>query len=394
MEFQSFSTSPAPWNSGLESQGISNYAERAVLATLYCIIGVVGIVGNLFVMAAVLLSRKLQTATNVFIVSLSVTDLLVSIVQPFQAVGLLGERGWPLHPVICAIAGSSVVTAVSCSVLTLALIAINRYILITRSRKDYRRIYTAPKVAAMVILSWAYPIVTLVVPQAAGQGKLGYDINSRLCAWDFMHPAAYIYQILAGILAMISFILIVTSYFFIYRHVRQHVRNTMTTTNKAPSTPREKRETLEKAKVEGGETAKKEPGQKKVHKPTRLDITITKNLLYVICGFFLCVLPYTALLFATTFVKSPGLILHVSSYLALVLVFDSCLNPIIYALKHPTFRLVFGCMVHCDLDRIPEPSRFLRRFLSAAALTEHDNEARSKQSNTETSVSGVHTSSC
>ena len=383
MEPESFLTGTTTEGTGPDSMGITNHTERAILATLYCIIGVIGIVGNLFVMAAVLLSRKLQTATNVFIVSLSVTDLLVSIVQPFQAVGLLGENGWPLHPVICAIAGSSVVTAVSCSVLTLALIAVNRYILITRSRKDYRRIYTPGKMAVMVILSWLYPIVTLVVPQAAGEGKLGYDINSRLCAWDFMHPVAYIYQILAGILSMISFILIVLSYTLIYRHVRQHVRNTMTTANKASQAQQQKME-----------KPKREPGQKKIHKPTRLDITITKNLLYVICGFFLCVLPYTALLFATTFVTSPGLILHVSSYLALVLVFDSCLNPIIYALKHPNFKTVFGCMVRCEFDRIPEPSRFLRRCLAMKSLTEQDNEARLRQSNTETSLSGMHTSSC
>ncbi|XP_054768229.1 G-protein coupled receptor moody-like [Lytechinus pictus] len=393
MATDSYLTNPPAWDDGSHIHGINNYAERAFLAILYCIIGMVGIVGNLFVMAAVLLSRKLQTATNVFIISLSVTDLLVSIVQPFQAVGLLGPKGWPLHPVICAIAGSIVVTAVSCSVLTLALIAINRYILITRSRKDYRRIYTPSKMALMVILSWMYPIVTLVVPQAAGHGKLGFDINSRLCAWDFMHPIAYVYQILAGILSMMSFMLIVMSYTFIYRHVREHVRNTMATASKAKLSP-SKPSPNKSSETEKVPPAKKEPGQKKVHKPTRLDITITKNLLYVICGFFMCVLPYTVLLFATTFVKSPGLISHVSSYLALVLVFDSCLNPIIYALKHPNFKIVFGCMVRCEFSRIPEPSRFLRRFLSSSTLTDSDNEARSRQSNTETSVSGMHTSSC
>ena len=101
-------------------QSLLSTAEQQFLATVISTIFVTGTTGNVMVLLAVLFSRRLQTSSNVFLVNLSVTDLLVSVVQPLQAVAMLGDDGWALPDVICEMVAAFAITTVSCSVLTIS----------------------------------------------------------------------------------------------------------------------------------------------------------------------------------------------------------------------------------------------------------------------------------
>ncbi|KAJ8026151.1 hypothetical protein HOLleu_33911 [Holothuria leucospilota] len=74
---------------------------------------------------------------------------------------------------------------------------------------------------------------------------------------------------------------------------------------------------------------------------------ITQNLLFVVATFLVFFAPINA----TILLGTNDFTRHLTvSFLLL----NSCVNPIIYAVKHPHFRQVFKCILLCKLERIPQ----------------------------------------
>ena len=72
------------------------YGERVFGAIIVIIVSVVGIFGNSMIILSVIISKKLRTSTNAFVVNLGVADLLTCLFLPWFAVALLGQNGWAL----------------------------------------------------------------------------------------------------------------------------------------------------------------------------------------------------------------------------------------------------------------------------------------------------------
>lgn len=84
------------------------------------------IAGNVFVIAAILLERNLQSVSNHLILSLAVADLLVAcLVMPLGAVYEV-SREWSLGPELCDMWTSSDVLCCTASILHLVAIALDR----------------------------------------------------------------------------------------------------------------------------------------------------------------------------------------------------------------------------------------------------------------------------
>ena len=73
-----------------------SYGERIFIAICWLLITIIGTTGNSMVIIAVICSRKLQTATNVFVVSLATADLLTNLFVFWSVVALLSPDGWIL----------------------------------------------------------------------------------------------------------------------------------------------------------------------------------------------------------------------------------------------------------------------------------------------------------
>ena len=144
-------------------------------------------------------------------------------------------------------------------------------------------------------------------------------------------------------MSAISSCICVISYGLIHRYVTKHML-TPEPSNDTISLPTTQRRKLQRRRDE---------------------LTITKNLMCVMCGYFLCVSLYISLFMVLPFLGGQALKtgLHVSSYGAVLAVMDSCLNPLIYAFRHPHMRTVFVCMLQSRFQDIPEPSRYLTPFL-------------------------------
>lgn len=84
------------------------------------------IIGNVFVILAVILEKHLQNAGNYLICSLGVADLLVScLVMPLAAIYEI-NRGWILGDELCVFWTILDVLLCTCSILHLVVIALDR----------------------------------------------------------------------------------------------------------------------------------------------------------------------------------------------------------------------------------------------------------------------------
>uniref|UniRef100_A0A8C9BLQ4 5-hydroxytryptamine receptor 2B n=1 Tax=Phocoena sinus TaxID=42100 RepID=A0A8C9BLQ4_PHOSS len=113
----------------VEEQG--NKLHWAALLILMVIIPTIG--GNILVILAVALEKKLQHATNYFLMSLAVADLLVGLfVMPIALLTIMFEAMWPLPLVLCPAWLFLDVLFSTASIMHLCAISVDRYIAIKK----------------------------------------------------------------------------------------------------------------------------------------------------------------------------------------------------------------------------------------------------------------------
>ncbi|KAA0192340.1 5-hydroxytryptamine receptor 1 [Fasciolopsis buskii] len=127
------------------------------------LITVITIGGNLLVVLAVSLVKKLRTPSNFLIVSLAVSDVLVGVtVMPFaefaQLVGL-----WPLGETLCDMYIVFDVLLCTASILNLCAISIDRYLAITRPLQ-YAAKRTPKRMMLMIAVVWVVSALISIPP--------------------------------------------------------------------------------------------------------------------------------------------------------------------------------------------------------------------------------------
>ncbi|CAG5043369.1 unnamed protein product [Parnassius apollo] len=120
--------------------------------------------GNVLVIMSVARERSLQTATNYFIVSLAVADLLVAVVvMPFGVYYLLNGE-WCLPAFVCDCYIAMDVTCSTSSIFNLVAISVDRYIAVTQpityaKHKSNARVWLMIGVAWLVSCAIGSPVV-------------------------------------------------------------------------------------------------------------------------------------------------------------------------------------------------------------------------------------------
>ncbi|XP_072044898.1 adrenocorticotropic hormone receptor-like [Amphiura filiformis] len=283
-------TKPAFLNNSftMNSETHNSYGERIFTGLAYLIISIFGTTGNSLVIIAILLSRKLQTPTNIFVASLATADLLTCLFLIWNVIALLGRDGWPLPHAewLCAVAGFAIFTCTGVSVYTLATIALNRFVFITKSLQTYQKIFSPIKIRLMIVF---------------------------------------------------------TCYTFVFTHIKRHFKK------------KRENELNNIALAEGSSID--QSTQRRADGISQMELNITKNLFLVVVAFFVCFSPYCVLQFI------PGTY-YLSLYGAILVVANSAMNPVIYARRHPHFKIVLTALIKCQYDKIPEPTDFLKRFLA------------------------------
>ncbi|NXN22189.1 NPFF2 protein, partial [Nycticryphes semicollaris] len=160
----------------------------AIFIASYLLIFLLCMVGNGVVCFIVLRSKHMRTVTNLFILNLAVSDLLVGIFC--MPTTLLDNiiAGWPFGSLVCKMSGMIQGISVSASVFTLVAIAVDRFRCIVYPFKQKLTISTAVVIIAVIwILAVAIMCPSAVMLQVREEKHfrviLGYGNETRPVYW-------------------------------------------------------------------------------------------------------------------------------------------------------------------------------------------------------------------
>ena len=138
--FNVLATNTPPMNTTahlIEEYGSEEHSKLtiAIIGTLYALISLVGISGNCLVVYVVLVKKSMQSVTNLFIMNLALSDVLVCLLAvPFTPISFFQDN-WTLGKFLCHLIPFSLGVSVYVSTLTSLAIAIDRYFVIVHPFK-------------------------------------------------------------------------------------------------------------------------------------------------------------------------------------------------------------------------------------------------------------------
>ncbi|NWY64675.1 NPFF2 protein, partial [Erithacus rubecula] len=134
----------------------------AVFITSYLLIFLLCMVGNGGVCFIILWSKHMRTVTNLFILNLAVSDLLVGLFcMPTTLLDSI-IAGWPFGSLVCKMSGMVQGISVSASVFTLVAIAMDRFRCIVH---PFKQKLTVPMAVAIIVAIWLLA-VAIMCPSA------------------------------------------------------------------------------------------------------------------------------------------------------------------------------------------------------------------------------------
>ncbi|XP_015229372.1 PREDICTED: beta-2 adrenergic receptor-like [Cyprinodon variegatus] len=137
--------------------------ELVFLGVAMAILVVAIVLGNVMVITAILRFQRLQTITNLFIASLAVADLIMGvIVVPFSSSNIL-LQSWKFGNFMCDFWTATDVLCVTASIETLCVIALDRYLAITRPLR-YTTLLTRARAFMVVFVVWAVASLISFLP--------------------------------------------------------------------------------------------------------------------------------------------------------------------------------------------------------------------------------------
>ncbi|XP_057260151.1 histamine H1 receptor [Pezoporus wallicus] len=203
----------------------STISQPAVLGVFLGSISLITVVMNILVLCAVKTEKKLQTVGNLYIVSLSIADLIVgSAVMPLNIVYLLNSQ-WILGLPACLFWLSMDYVASTASIFNLFILCIDRYRSVQQPLKYLR--YRTKRRASVMILGvwllsflWVIPILGWHVFANDGKRKV---IETK-CETEFSEVTWF--KVLTAILNFyIPSIMMLWFYYKIFRAVRKHCQH-------------------------------------------------------------------------------------------------------------------------------------------------------------------------
>uniref|UniRef100_A0A8D0E6S9 5-hydroxytryptamine receptor 2A n=1 Tax=Salvator merianae TaxID=96440 RepID=A0A8D0E6S9_SALMN len=149
----------------LSNTPVFHLHEKNWPALLTIIVIIVTIAGNILVIMAVSLEKKLQNATNYFLMSLAIADMLLGFfVMPISMLTILYEYAWPLPRNLCAIWIYLDVLFSTASIMHLCAISLDRYIAI-QNPIHHSRFNSRTKAFAKIIAVWTISMgISMPVP--------------------------------------------------------------------------------------------------------------------------------------------------------------------------------------------------------------------------------------
>ena len=181
--------------------------------------------GNLLLGIAVIKNPNLRrTVPNMYIITLAVSDFLMSLLGiPFSLASLMTGK-WPFNNFICQLQGFWILLMCAVSLQTLAVTAVNRYFRVVRSRGLYQKIFNMKKTKITIAILWIMALFAPLPYVVAGH-EFFFHTGKVFCA----HNAESLYEGYGAYLVLvyvaIPLIIIITCYTRVFIAVRKHNLN-------------------------------------------------------------------------------------------------------------------------------------------------------------------------
>ncbi|KAH8259057.1 hypothetical protein KR038_006785, partial [Drosophila bunnanda] len=361
-------------------------------AVMTFLIMIVGICGNLLTVWALLKCPKVRNVAAAFIISLCIADLLFcALVLPFQ--GLRFVQGtWRHGPILCRLIPFIQYGNIGVSLLCIAMITINRYVMITH-HGCYARIYKSHWIAVMIAACWLFSY-GMQLPTLLGEwGRFGYDSRLQTCSImtdDHGHSSKTTLFITAFVIPCLVIIACYAKIFWVVHKSEQRLKQHATKQNSIPNNLRPvaplagsagsgtgtgsgtgagasggdngNRVSTDSSSSYSTDVPETAPSGKQQQTTSRIkdqrevrakrnEWRITKMVLAIFLSFVICYLPITIVKVADKDVEHPSL--HICSYILLYL--SACINPIIYVIMNKQYRKAYKTVVFCQPARLLLP---------------------------------------
>ncbi|XP_050974473.1 5-hydroxytryptamine receptor 2A isoform X1 [Labeo rohita] len=147
-------TEPLAWQRCNSETSKEELVRKNWAALLILVVVIITVTGNILVIMAVNLERKLQNATNYFLMSLAVADMLLGLlVMPVSMVTIVYDYSWPLPASLCPMWIYLDVLFSTASIMHLCAISLDRYVAI-RNPIRHNRSNSRSRARAKITAVW------------------------------------------------------------------------------------------------------------------------------------------------------------------------------------------------------------------------------------------------
>ncbi|XP_055300002.1 opsin, ultraviolet-sensitive-like [Sitodiplosis mosellana] len=308
------STIPEHWLSQPEPNASVHY----LLGTLYIAFFFVAIIGNGLVLWIFTSARSLRTPSNVFVVNLAFCDFVMMLKTPIFIYNSF-NHGYALGPSGCQVFSLMGAFSGIGAAITNACIAYDRYHVISNPME---RKLTMTKAIFIVMLIWCYTIPWSIFPYLKIWGRFVPEGYLTSCTFDYLTDT-FDNKLFVAVLFTFAYCIPMSLIIYYYSQIVKHVF----------SHEKQLRAQAKKMNVESLRSNQKGAGN------VSAEVRIAKAAITICFLFVASWTPYGTMALIGSFGNKALLTPGVTMIPACTCKFVACLDPYVYAISHPRYRI-------------------------------------------------------
>ena len=298
----------------LAQELLNRQAFLVVVEFSVCIIITsISFVGNVFVFVALYRNPRLRKPSNLYIISLAVSDIILSsVAMPLTCVSALAGQ-WMFGGAICWLQASLATMLGTTSLANMALIAANRLLKVVYSNM-HRKLVSKKTILISILTVWCCTGAVPLSLYLTGVKNM-FHPGHLVCLFDFSTASYTLIALIAIFEAFIPYQVIFVCYFKVWHFLKNHsVQVSAWNTNAE-------------------------------------DIKLNRLLALIVMTFTVCFTPFLVVILLESFYEQVLLPRQVHLFATVMVGLASCVNPVIYGIMNTDFRREFVAIFRGRGDR-------------------------------------------